>query len=107
MYCIHLNPGISILQVGAKAANLGKALSVGIRVPPGFVVTRDALTLFLNETGLRSQVCELMEKSNYDRTIRKKGYEELCADIVRMPVPEALREEVERFALPLLQSTPA
>jgi hypothetical protein len=104
MYCTQLAPGISACQVGAKAANLGVVLSKGICVPKGFVVIRDALTLFLNETGLHSQICEFLAEGDSDRAIRKQAYEELCAEVIRMPMPEMLQEEVTQFALPLLQS---
>lgn len=107
MYCIELSPTVDSTQVGAKAANLGKAISLGINVPQSFVVTRKALDLFLKETGLRKQAHKLLKERKSDRIIRRKSYEELCAAVLTAQIPESLNEEVSRLAEQLLESAPA
>ena len=61
MYCIDLFSASDTAQVGGKAANLAKATSLGMSVPTGFVLVKDALTLYLEETGLLTRTRELFE----------------------------------------------
>jgi len=107
-YCAHLAAGMAATEVGAKAANLGKALSLGLRVPPAFVVTRGALALFLEETGLIARVRKLLERCDaLDHTARKQLFDELCADVGSAPIPAAIKKEVSAQAEELLKSAPA
>jgi hypothetical protein len=45
VYCVDLSSASDTAQVGGKAANLAKAISLGMSVPTGFVLIRDALVL--------------------------------------------------------------
>jgi len=106
MYCVELSTVVDSTQIGAKAANLGKAISLGMNVPHSFVVTRKELEFFLRETGLRKWVCELF-KEDSDRIAQQKLYEELCAAVLTAQIPEALNEEISRWAEQLIESAPA
>ena len=107
-YCAHLAARMATTEVGAKAANLGKALSLGLRVPPAFVVTRGALALFLEETGLIARVRKLLERCDArDQTARKQLFDELCADVGSAPIPATIKKEVSVQAEELLKSAPA
>ena len=108
MYCLNLSAATDISEVGGKAANLGKAISLGMRVPSGFALTRAALTLFLEETGMAARVRELLKGySLHDSACRKRQYEALCSDILATPIPGVLRQEVALLAQGLLESAPA
>ena len=60
MHCIELTPEADGSTVGAKAANLAVVMSLGLRVPRSCVVTREAVAVFLDETGLRRQAAAVL-----------------------------------------------
>ena len=47
-------------MVGGKGANLGEMTKAGIPVPPGFIVTSQAYFHFLEESGLRPKISQLL-----------------------------------------------
>jgi pyruvate,water dikinase len=107
MYCVELSPDVRRTQVGAKAANLGKVISLGINVPKAFVVTPKALDFFLQQTGLRNQVYGLLEGRICARNVRRKIYEELFTSVLTKQIPKVLREEISKLAEELMVSAPA
>jgi pyruvate,water dikinase len=50
-----------ILLVGGKGANLGEVASI-VQVPPGFVVTSEAFLYFLEATGLKERIKEVLRE---------------------------------------------
>ena len=107
MYCTYLTPDVSVMQVGGKAANLGKAIALGLRVPSAFVVTKDALTFFLEATELKDKVVQLLRYDGAtDRITRQGIYEEVSAEVLDAQIPEALRREVSELGERLLESAP-
>ena len=50
----------SLPQVGGKNASLGEMIRAGIRVPPGFAVTTDSYYAFINDTGIKDQIHEIV-----------------------------------------------
>jgi len=46
--------------VGGKGANLGEMTKAGIPVPPGFIVTSQTYFHFLEESGLRPKISQLL-----------------------------------------------
>lgn len=47
---------------GGKGASLGELMKVGVRVPPGFVVTRDAFDAFMAVADPNNEVAEWLKK---------------------------------------------
>ncbi|MBN1979483.1 MAG: hypothetical protein JW918_18960 [Anaerolineae bacterium] len=107
MICVHLSSDVDAAQVGGKAANLGRAHSMGLQVPPAFVITRDALNLFLNETGLVTRVQAMLDGGELDRRARQRAYENLCASVLDAAIPKNLAEAVSNLAEEFLRSAPA
>ena len=60
MLVVELQHELDLSSVGAKSANLGRLIAHGFSVPPGFALTRRALELFLDETGLLAPVQKLL-----------------------------------------------
>lgn len=108
MLVVNLQPQLESATVGTKAANLGKAMANGISVPPGFVVTRDALRLFLHHTGLKTPVEEFVSRcllgENRDHAAE---FEELCRQIEAAPISDPLTVAVAEMAASLLAGAPA
>ncbi|MDD1724391.1 MAG: phosphoenolpyruvate synthase [Methanospirillum sp.] len=55
-----------IPSVGGKGASLGEMASIGLPVPPAFVVTSQAFRRFLVQAGLENPLYELFETLNVD-----------------------------------------
>lgn len=51
-------------QVGGKAANLGRLISGGFRVPPGVVVTVEVYERYLERTGIRARIREVLSSTD-------------------------------------------
>jgi len=49
--------------VGGKGANLGELVSLGIRVPPGFVITSTAFDYFIHRSDLKSKIANVISTS--------------------------------------------
>jgi pyruvate, water dikinase len=46
--------------VGGKNANLGEMIRSGIRVPPGFAITTDCYTQFIEQAGIRDKIFKIL-----------------------------------------------
>ena len=55
-----------IPSVGGKGASLGEMASIGLPVPPAFVVTSQAFRRFLVQTGLEEPLYKILESLNVD-----------------------------------------
>ena len=83
-----------ISLAGGKGASLGEMLKANLPVPDGFVVTADAYMFFLEKSGLKEKIIEILKKTNVDNTAElKKASDEIRKLIVEQEVPE----EVERL----------
>jgi rifampicin phosphotransferase len=83
--------------VGGKGANLGRLAQAGYPVPPAFTITTEAYATFLEGSGLRSKVGELLEGIDYDEI---ESLETATAQIRGLlegtEVPPELGEEIAR-----------
>ena len=78
---------------------------MGISVPPGAVVTRQALSLFLKQSDLLSQAQRLINDIQLEGPARTDAYEALCAAVLRAPVPAPVVAAVTPIARALLDET--
>ena len=84
-----------IKDAGGKGAILGDMYNAKFPVPQAFIVTTDACSFFLHETGLKQQIQELLRAIDVDNTheLRKKS-EEIRALIVHTEMPHTLAEAI-------------
>ncbi|RLE75924.1 MAG: phosphoenolpyruvate synthase, partial [Thermoprotei archaeon] len=73
--------------VGGKCANLGEMINAGIPVPPGFAVTAYAYKRFIEETGIKDKIYDIIR------------------DVVKEKKPEEYQEASRRIR-ELIESTP-
>ncbi len=80
---------------GGKGANLGELVSIGIPVPPGFVVTTNAYRRFVKETGLEEEIRKLLSGLNVDDTA---ALDEVSRKIRQLfmekPMPKDIEEAI-------------
>jgi len=84
-----------ILLVGGKGANLGEVASI-VQVPPGFVVTSEAFLYFLNVTGLREKIKEVLREfiSKGEPDEYEKASTVIRSLIENSPLPSDLEAEI-------------
>jgi pyruvate,water dikinase len=84
-----------ILLVGGKGANLGEVARI-VQVPPGFVVTSEAFLYFLETTGLKERIKEVLRE--YISRGEPDEYEKASAVIRSLvessPLPSDLEAEI-------------
>lgn len=80
---------------GGKGANLGELTSIGLPVPPGFVVPADAFVGFLEAGGLQQPFLERLASLNVDddRALREAA-DDMQRRVAETPVPPDLRRAV-------------
>ena len=84
--------------VGGKCANLGELYGqIGVPVPNGFAVSAKAYDAFLEETGLREQIHNLLGEIDIaDVESLQKISRDIRERVERQPMPEELQKEVLR-----------
>ena len=75
---------------GGKGANLGELISMGIRVPPGFVITSHAYKYFISYNKLDEKIREIFEHEKDDEVIS----EEIRKLILNGEIPQDLRDQI-------------
>jgi phosphoenolpyruvate synthase (EC 2.7.9.2) len=75
---------------GGKGANLGELISIGVRVPPGFVITSRAFKYFVNYNKLADKIFEILKTSQDEEEASTK----IKALIMSAKVPEGLERSI-------------
>ncbi len=84
-----------IPSVGGKGASLGEMASIGLPVPPAFVVTSQAFRRYLQSTGLEDRLSNLLEKVDVDDNEALESCAESAKDMVlKTPIPDDLVLEI-------------
>jgi pyruvate,water dikinase len=84
-----------IALAGGKGANLGEMYNLKMPIPPAFVVTTDAFFHFIDKTGIRDKIREVLNKidvNNIDDL--NKNALEVRELIINSEMPEILRNEI-------------
>ncbi len=83
--------------VGSKAANLAAIKnSLGLKVPPGFVITAYASEEFLRQSGLVKPIMSELSKIKSPDSVHiiRKISENLREMIIKTPIPDVVAEEI-------------
>ncbi len=84
--------------VGGKCANLGEMINAGIPVPPGFAVTAYAYKRFIEETGIKDKIYDILREVVKEK--RPEEYQEASRRIRELiestPMPKDIEEAIRR-----------
>ncbi len=81
--------------VGGKGANLGEMLQAGFPVPNGFCVTVNAYDLFLEKTGIRDKIFEIISATDVNNSKNLQDASRKVQNlIISSPIPEEIIREV-------------
>lgn len=86
-----------LARVGGKGANLGEMTSVGLPIPPGFVITTEACMEFLGQNRLNPRIAdELRNLDPDDNAALSRASANLTRILLDGIVPDAVRLEIEQ-----------
>jgi pyruvate,water dikinase len=82
--------------VGGKGANLGELTKLEVPVPPGFIVTTQSYFHFLDESGLRTKIREILKKLNPDDSKQLINAANRIKElIINSKMPEQVASEIK------------
>src|SRR5208283_2966846 len=80
-----------VAYAGGKGANLGELAAAGLPVPDGFVIGAPAYAAYLERTGLRERLTELLDSVNVEDTAALQAAAGAAGELFdRTPMPPAL-----------------
>ncbi len=80
---------------GGKGANLAEIYNLGIPVPPGFVVTAQAYSYFIEKAGIKEKISEILGKIDYEDTKQlDESTQKIRKIITKSPFPKDMKEEI-------------
>lgn len=80
---------------GGKGANLGEIYNMKVPVPPGFVITAQAYDYFIENSGLKEKIKDLLSEINYEDTkLLNDVTEKIRNLIVEAKFPKDMEEEI-------------
>lgn len=84
-------------RVGKKCANLGELTFAGFRVPPGYAVSLEGYSRFMNEAGVRAKVEQYLGAFTADpnKSVDMPRYEEASIAIRKMVEETPLPADIE------------
>jgi len=84
-----------IPSVGGKGASLGEMTSVGLPVPPAFVVTAQAFRRFLVETGIEDELFKKLEGVDVeDSDVLETTAQRVMKLVMSVKIPKKLEENI-------------
>ncbi len=82
-----------VAVAGGKGANLGEMYNAGFPIPPGFVVTAQAYRDFIEKTGIKEEIKEILSNLDVDDV---KSLQKAARDIQAIITAEEMPEEIKR-----------
>ncbi|MFH1255782.1 MAG: phosphoenolpyruvate synthase [Candidatus Diapherotrites archaeon] len=87
---------------GGKASNLGEMTNAGFPVPPGFVVSAQAYFAFIERTGLKKKLVEIIDAIDVERTMElEEKAKQVRALILSAKMPEDISVEIQKAYMKL------
>jgi pyruvate,water dikinase len=84
-------------SAGGKGANLGEMTQAQIPVPPGFIVSAQAYTRFIEQAGLRPVIEKLLSPLDYNDSAQLQRVSEQIKSLIRStPVPQQIAAEIKK-----------
>ncbi|ADB58503.1 pyruvate, water dikinase [Archaeoglobus profundus] len=83
--------------VGGKGANLGELLRLGIPVPEGFVVDANTFKQFIESTGLKNKIMEILDSVDINNMSElEEASKKIREMIEKTPMPKEIEEEIKK-----------
>jgi pyruvate, water dikinase len=80
---------------GGKGANLGEIFNLKVPVPPGFVVTAQAYDYFIESSGIKDKIMDILNKINYENTTQLNESTQKVRDLIEnSKMPKEMEEDI-------------
>ncbi len=83
----------SLPMVGGKNASLGEMINAGIRVPPGFAVTTDSYSVFIDSAKIQDKIFDLLSDLNPDNI---EALNKAAAEVQELILTAAIPDDVQK-----------
>jgi pyruvate,water dikinase len=83
----------SLPMVGGKNASLGEMINAGIRVPPGFAVTTDSYSVFIDQAGIKDKIFQRLSGLDPDNI---EALNDSAADIQELIRTSSIPADVQQ-----------
>lgn len=84
-----------VLIAGGKGASLAEMYNSGFPIPPGFMITAQAYEYFVEKTGIKSTIDNIIDRLNVDNTAElERASKEIRAMIEGAQMPADLQNEI-------------
>jgi pyruvate,water dikinase len=85
---------------GGKGANLGEMTKIGLPVPPGFVVSVAAYFEFLDKSGVKQRVEEILKSTNTENIEELEANSKKIKQLIKKsPIPKSIAQDIMRAYL--------
>jgi len=85
----------SIPTAGGKGANLGEMFNLGLPVPGGFAVTAQCYGKFIEVTGIKEKISELLKDLDIENNDQLQSVSKKIRDLISSTeIPEDMKEEI-------------
>ncbi len=82
--------------VGGKGANLGEMTNAKLPIPPGFMVTAQTYKEFIEETGIKDKILDMLKELDVNDTGKlQKTAKEVQKLIEETEMPEEIKEDIK------------
>ena len=81
--------------VGKKSLDLSELYNKGLPIPPGFIITTESFKDFLDFSGIRTTILDLMNNLDFENNEKLTQVIEKIQDlIIRAPFPDYINKEI-------------
>ncbi|MEE9525972.1 MAG: phosphoenolpyruvate synthase [Candidatus Woesearchaeota archaeon] len=82
--------------VGGKGANLGEMTQAGLPVPPGFVVTAQTYKEFIEKTGIKDKILEMVGSIDVENTDQLQATAKEVQELIKATeIPKEIIEDIK------------
>lgn len=80
---------------GEKGANLGEIFNLKVSVPPGFVITTQAYDYFIEQSGIKNKIKEILSKISYENISQLNESTQRIRELIEnSKIPKEVEEEI-------------
>ena len=85
----------SVDTAGGKGANLAEMTNIGMPVPPGFMISAQAYAYFINKTGLKETIAQIVKEVDIENTAElTEGARIIREMITKALMPREMQDEI-------------
>jgi len=86
----------SINEAGGKGANLAEMTNINLPVPPGFCIIAQTYAEFIEKTGIKNKIQELLKELNIENTEKLQEISKKIQELIQnTSIPDEITEDIK------------